>query len=447
MLQLLKWNDKSSQTRAMQTKANEIEKENSSLHSQLDAISRSMAVITFDPTGIIVDANENFLSVVGYSLNEVVGKHHRIFLREKDSTSAEYSKFWSRLRNGEFIADEFPRLTKSKDEIWIQATYNPIFDKDNKVERVIKYASNVTESKMKWAALNSQAQAVDRCFAVIEFKLDGTIIRANQNFLNALGYAQHEIVGQHHRMFVTESVMRSKEYADFWLALNQGRYHQGEFHRVGKGGRDVYIQASYNPIFGINREITSIIKYATDITPSVLARQRIATVSDSVASSVSEMTQSIVEMSRNVSSTAGLAKDVESLASDTNSNVLKLGESSKTIGKVIELIRDLADQTNLLALNASIESARAGDAGRGFSVVAGEVKALARQTGVATQRIQDTVEVIQNSINEVVEAVNKISDGVSHVSSNMTTVSAAVEQQSATMNTIADTAQHLRATA
>ncbi len=274
--------------------------------------------------------------------------------------------------------------------------------------------------------------------------LDGTIVRANTNFLEAMGYTESEIAGKHHSMFVPQELRNTKEYAEFWAALNRGQYHSGEFHRIGKGGRSVYLQASYNPIFGLNGEITSVIKYASNITEAVTNRRRTQHVAHTVASSVSQMTQTIQEISSKVTSTAGLARDSEALSNEAREGVQALDRQSRSIGKVVETIRELADQTNLLALNATIESARAGEAGRGFSVVASEVKELAKQTAKATQSIEQTVLLIQNSISGVVNSNEKISSGVANVSQNMLVISAAVEEQSVTMNSLADTARELQ---
>lgn len=415
------------------------------LCAEQNAIGRSMAVIEFDLDGIILSANENFQKALGYSSEEIVGHHHKMFVRSDEANSPEYKKFWARLRQGEFFSGEFPRVNKQGQEIWIQATYNPVFDSTGKPVRVIKFAADVTQSKMKWASLDSQALAVDRCFAVIEFKLDGTIIRANNNFLKVMGYREDEIVGKHHRMFVSETARMSDEYIHFWDQLRLGNFHSGEFHRVAKDGRDVYIQASYNPIFGINGEITSVIKYATDITRSVLNREQSNVVGQAVSTSVMEMTHTIQEISRNVNSTATIAQSAEAMAEETRTSVKILDEGSRTIRKIVEVIQDLAENTNLLALNATIESARAGDAGKGFAVVASEVKELARQTAQATKNIENTVHELLDNISDVVDSTEKISKGVSSVSTNMTTIASAVEEQSVTMHSLAKTAQELRA--
>lgn len=445
MLNALSFNRKSTRRiGALEQQLATAETQVDELKREFQAINRSMAVIEFDLDGIIVSANENFLNTLGYSEEEIVGKHHRMFVRTEEVNSTEYKKFWNRLRQGEFFSGEFPRINKRGQEIWIQATYNPVFDASGNAIRVIKFASDTTATKMKWAALDSQALAVDRCFAVIEFKLDGTILRANSNFLKVMGYKEEEIVGNHHSMFVAPDARLSDEYIHFWEQLNQGKFHSGEFHRVAKGGRDVYIQASYNPIFGINGEITSVIKYATDITRSVLNREQSNVVGQAVSTSVIEMTHTIQEISRNVNSTATIAQNAELMAEETRTSVQVLDEGSRTIRKIVEVIQDLAENTNLLALNATIESARAGDAGKGFAVVANEVKELARQTANATRNIETTVHELLDNISDVVDSTEKISKGVSNVSTNMTTIASAVEEQSVTMHSLAKTAQELR---
>jgi methyl-accepting chemotaxis protein len=419
------------------------QKQNNLLQIQLDALSRSMAVIEFSPTGIITNANENFLKTFGYELDEIVGKHHRMFVLPETQATSEYAAFWERLRRGEFFSDEYLRVGRDGKEIWIQATYNPVISENGVVDKVVKYATDITHAKRANALIRSQTDAVNRAFAVIEFDLQGHILTANENFLSVMGYSISEVVGRHHRIFVSNAYANSDEYARFWKDLRTGRYHRGEFHRVGKGGRDVYIQASYSPIFAIDNSVSSVIKYASDITTAMNARIQSNEVSRSVCTGVSEMTSTNNEISKNVSSTAGLAKIAEELSLTANDNVKSLGDESRSIEKVVEMIRELTDQTNLLALNATIESARAGEAGKGFAIVASEVKDLARQTASATRSIEGTVEQIQAKVNEVMKSMNSISTSVSNVSNNMNMISAAVEEQSHTMNSIAMTAKNL----
>ena len=411
---------------------------------KLEAIQRSMAVIEFDPNGTVVDANANFLNAVGYELSEIVGKHHRMFILPNQRSSNEYLSFWTRLQKGECFSGEVIRLSKTGQQICLQATYSPILDASGKTIGVIKVALDTTSDKKLYNELKSRNELVEQTFAVIQFTPDGTIINANENFLSTLGYSLEDIRGRHHSMFVEESYRKSEEYQAFWNHLRSGKFHTGEFRRVGRNGKVIYIQASYKPVFGLAGEITSIVKFATDITEAVERRERITTVAHSMASSVSQMTHTIQDILGNVSSTATLAQSAEELATNAKSTVQQLDTQSRIIEKVVEVIRDLAEQTNLLSLNATIESARAGESGKGFAVVANEVKELAKQTAKATQSIEQTVLAIQESITGVVGSADEISNSVASVSFNMNVISAAVEQQSATMKLMAETAKELQ---
>jgi len=238
---------------------------NRELNAKLDALDRSQAIIEFNMDGTIITANQNFLDVLGYSLQEVQGKHHSIFVESTYAQSDEYKNFWQDLQNGEFQTAEYPRLTKQNEQIWIQATYNPIF-KGGKPYKVVKFATDITKQKRKDADFLGQLQAISKSQAIIEFNMDGTIINANDNFLNALGYDLEEIRSQHHSLFVEPSVKESTEYKTFWHDLNLGKFQSAEFKRLGKGGREVWIQASYNPIFDLSGKAFKVVKYATDIT-------------------------------------------------------------------------------------------------------------------------------------------------------------------------------------
>ncbi|MEQ3513340.1 PAS domain S-box protein [Pseudoalteromonas sp. BZB3] len=237
---------------------------------QLEAIGRSQAVIEFDLQGYILHANENFLDVMGYSLNEVIGQHHSMFAEPAFAQSAEYADFWAALSRGEFSSGEYKRLGKGGKEVWIQATYNPIFDKNNQPFKVVKYASDITESKQQAADYQGQLDAISKSQAIIEFNMDGTIITANENFLAAMGYDLNEIQGKHHSMFAEPDYAQSEDYRVFWAQLNAGKFSSGEYKRLAKGGREIWIQASYNPIFDLNGKPFKVVKYASDITEQKL---------------------------------------------------------------------------------------------------------------------------------------------------------------------------------
>ena len=221
-----------------------------SYQERVDAISKSFALIEFDMDGRILEANENFLNAMGYRRDEVVGKHHSMFVPKDYSTSPEYQTFWAVLKRGDFQSGEFGRVNKDGDPVWIQAAYSPVCDEAGVPYKIIKVASDITEAKIAAADLESQVEAIARSQAVIEFDLEGTILHANENFLAAMGYALEEIKGNHHSMFVDHSYASSPEYRSFWAALKKGEFQTGEFARVGRDGKQIYIQASYSPVFG-----------------------------------------------------------------------------------------------------------------------------------------------------------------------------------------------------
>ncbi|MEP3481709.1 MAG: methyl-accepting chemotaxis protein [Fuerstiella sp.] len=282
--------------------------------------------------------------------------------------------------------------------------------------------------------------AVSRSMAVIEFDLDGIVTHANGNFAAALGYSVPQIVGQHHRIFVAPEEASSDEYIQFWNRLRAGEFQQGEFRRITAHGEDIWIQACYNPVLDDHGRPYAVIKFAVDITETVMER---ATQEESrnqllqtLQCSVGEMTSTIAEISSKVNSTATLAIESENGISVASESVATLNELSNTIRSVVDVIRTLAEQTNLLALNATIESARAGEAGKGFAVVANEVKDLAGQTSAATVSIESSVNKIRDAVNAVVETTDTVQTQISSVSEHMTAIAAAVEEQSATMSSL-----------
>lgn len=238
----------------------------------IEALNRSQAIIEFEPNGIIITANDNFLRTMGYTLSEIQGKHHSLFVEADYKNSPEYTAFWENLNRGEFQAAEYKRIGKNGKEVWIQASYNPIIGKNGRVTKVIKFATDITDAKALFADLRGQVEAIGKSQAVIEFNLDGTIITANDNFLNTVGYTLGEIQGHHHSMFAEPEYRNSQDYKDFWVALNRGEFQDGEFKRIAKGGREVWLQASYNPIFDLNGRVFKVVKYASDITAQMALR-------------------------------------------------------------------------------------------------------------------------------------------------------------------------------
>ncbi len=220
----------------------------------------------------MLTANENFLTALGFSsLEEIQGRHHSLFTEPGTSATADYSNFWDKLRRGEYDAGQYKRIGKGGQEVWIQASYNPILDVDGKPFKVVEYATDITAERLHAADTGGQIDAISKAQAVIEFSMDGKVLAANDNFLRALGYTLPEILGQHHAMFVAAQFRDSMDYRLFWEKLRRGEYDAGLYKRIGKGDREVWIQASYNPIIDMNGKPIKVVKYATDVTAEVHA--------------------------------------------------------------------------------------------------------------------------------------------------------------------------------
>ncbi len=246
----------------------EIARQNSK--GMLDAIDKAFAVIEFDPAGKILAANQNFQQAMGYTLDDIVGKHHSMFAAPAFAQSNDYRQFWEKLGRGEYDEGEYCRIAKGGREVWLQASYNPIVDEMGRVFKVVKYATDITQAKLRAADFEGQLNAVGKAQAVIEFTMDGKILTANDNFLQTLGYSIDEIRGQHHSTFVDPAYRSSNEYRSFWDKLARGEFDSGVYKRIGKGGKEVWIQASYNPIMDMNGKPFKVVKYATDITAQQL---------------------------------------------------------------------------------------------------------------------------------------------------------------------------------
>jgi methyl-accepting chemotaxis protein len=370
---------------------------------------------------------------MGYSLSEIQGKHHSMFVDPVERESAAYRQFWEALNRGQYQQAEYKRIAKGGREVWILASYNPILDEKDKPFAVIKVATDVTTEKLRAADLAGQIAAIGKSQAVIEFNMDGTVITANENFLTAMGYSLDEIRGRHHAMFLDAAERDSAAYREFWTKLNQGEYQAGEFKRIAKGGREVWIQASYNPILDLNGKPFKVVKYATDTTGQVLVRlgnERVRGMMESVAAGAEELNASVREISEAMVKSKETASGAVDRVSDADAQALRLTDAAKSMSGIVEIIGNITGQINLLALNATIESARAGEAGRGFAVVASEVKGLANQAKQATDKISAEIESLNGISVDVVAALDAIKQAIQNVSEYVTSTAAAVEEQS-----------------
>ena len=411
---------------------------------QLAAFSRAQAIIEFNLDGSIITANELFLNSVGYKLDEIRGKHHSIFLPLAERNTPAYKNFWLSLKSGRYQHGEFKRIAKDGREIWILASYNPIVDESGAVVKIVKLASDVTQSKLKAAEFQGQIEAIGKSLAVIEFDLDGTILNANAKFLDAMGYSLPEIKGRHHSLFVEASERESPAYREFWAALKRGEYQTGEFKRLGSGGKEVWIQASYSPILDLNGRPFKVVKYASDITRQVLVRlgnERVRSMMESVAASSEELSASVREISQAMFKSKENANIAVERASVADTEAKRLSTAANSMRGIVEIIGNITGQINLLALNATIESARAGQAGRGFAVVAAEVKNLANQAKQAADKIEQEICGLNEISMDVIEALDAIKCTIQAVSEYVTATAAAVEEQSAVTNDMSSSMQ------
>lgn len=384
------------------------------------AVDHSTATIEFKPDGTIVSANENLLTTMGYQMEEVVGQHHRIFCFPEYQASAAYRRFWQRLAGGEYVRERFLRHNKQGQEVWLEASYNPIRGTGGGIEGVLKLATDITTQVAREQEQSSMVQAISRSMAAISFNLKGEVLDANENFEQAMGYRLDEIRGKHHRMFCTQDEADSPEYGDFWERLNSGEFFSGRFKRLNRHGDTVWLSATYNPVFDASGRLYKVVKFARDITSEV-RQQHVESDAAKLAYDVSQQTdRSARHGAEVISETIEVVQGIAAELSRAAEGITAVSQQSEMIRSIMQTIRGIAEQTNLLALNAAIEAARAGEQGRGFAVVADEVRNLAARTAQATVEIVDVVkrnhELAQDAVESMQASRQKVDRGVDLVS-------------------------------
>ena len=352
------------------------------------AINRVQAVIEFELDGTILHANDNFLNVVGYTLDEVQGKHHAMFCDPEYVKTPQYREFWAKLARGEFDQGEYKRIARNGHEVWISASYNPIFDADGKPYKVIKFATDVTRTKMRNAEYEGKVSAIGKAQAVVEFDVNGNVLDANANFLDVMGYELADIKGEHHRMFCEAEYANSFEYKKFWQKLNRGEFDSGRYKRIGNHGKVVWIQATYNPILDLNGKPYKVVKFAIDITDQVKLEASIQDKSQDESRKVKVLLESVARAAQG----------------DLTCTIVQEGEEpidllAGGIGKMI---------VDLRGVIANVVAAAGGFADSSHAIAE-------RATGVAvgTQALGATVEQMNASIDGLTFSINSIAENVS----------------------------------
>lgn len=396
------------------TDITEQKREQDDFRGQLEGINATQAVIEFEPDGTIIKANENFQMALGYSLSEIRGRHHSMFVDEAERDTPEYETFWKELRTGEAQIGEFMRITKNGDEIWINASYTPIKDSRGRVFKVVKYATDVTEQKLKNADYQGQLEGIGASQAVIEFEPDGAIIQANQNFLSCLKYNEAQLKNQHHRMFCEPGYTESVEYRRFWSDLAAGKAKTGEFKRLDRMGNPVWINASYTPIRDMRGRVFKVVKYATDITQQKL---------EAVERERKEREQA-EELAAKVDS---VLKSVSRFAAgDLTAAVEVVGDDP--IGQVGRGLQELAKSLRRSISAVSENAATVASASEELSACSSQMSSAAEGSYRQATSAMSSAEAVNENIQTVAAATEEMSASITEISSNASKAAEVVDR-------------------
>jgi methyl-accepting chemotaxis protein len=422
---------------------------NADLRGQIAAIAKAQAVIEFNMDGTVLAANDNFLKALGYTLDEIKAKHHSMFVDEAYKQSPGYKEFWAKLNRGEYDAAEYKRIGKGGREVWIQASYNPIFDLNGKPFKVVKYATDVTAQKLINADYQGQIAAIAKAQAVIEFNMDGTVLAANDNFLKALGYTLDEIKGKHHSMFIEEAYRQSADYAEFWAKLRRGEYQAAEYKRIGKGGREVFIQASYNPILDLNGKPFKVVKYATDVTGQKLAVN--AMMADARMLSEAAVQGKLATRADAAKHQGDYRKVVEGVNATLDAVIGPLNVSAKYVEEISaglveasEVLQAMADNDYTRRVSDNNKRVKITDTYNGdFNTIKNNLNACVEAlagVGAATNKTADTLHASMKSIAQNAQSLSSSSQQLAATSQQM---SSNAEETSAQANTVATATQQV----
>lgn len=367
-----------------------------------DGVNSEMMTMTVDSNMTITRVNQNFATLVGYEQEKLLGASLGTISPTYVKELPCYKNFTRALSEGKSVSDDYRYIAANGRLVWIHAAWCPTKDEDGRVTHMTCYGVDATDSIDKARENGEFIQALLRSTAVIEFDTSGKIITANANFLNAVGYSLAQLVGKHHSIFCEPAYTSSPEYQQFWKTLNEGNFVANRFKRIDSSGRDIWLEATYNPVYDNSGKLYKIVKFATLVTDQVQREQEISTAA-STAYEVSQQTDISANRGADVvQETVGTMNKIVDQISSASEGIEALGKQSYLISSMVQTIGGIAAQTNLLALNAAIEAARAGEQGRGFAVVADEVRQLAGRTSNATEEI---VAVVQKNRLLVDEAV------------------------------------------